>query len=89
MKDKSYRCGCSNAKAYCSMHSKIKMKVMPKRYNRINNMTFYSFLKENKKSNKEIVTRMLKRLEYNFTGLYNCIIFYDNTTNQEIFRYKP
>lgn len=78
------RCGCEAAKAYCTHHSKIKMRVMVKDEYKstYQNMTFYSFFKEENKPPLTIITKMLKRLESNFKNAYNVILFYDNQNRE-------
>lgn len=74
------KCGCNHAKAYCSLHSKIKMRIMIKNEYKSSypNVVFYSFFKQENKPQLTIIQNMLNRLERDFKNAYNVILFYDN-----------
>lgn len=74
------KCGCNVAKAYCTQHSKIKMRVMVKDEYKTSypNTVFYSFFKQENKPPLTIINNMLQRLEKDFKNAYNVILFYDN-----------
>lgn len=74
------KCGCNNAKAYCSQHSKVKMRVMVKDEYKstYKHVVFYSFFKQENKPMLTIIQNMLTRIEKDFTNAYNVILFYDN-----------
>lgn len=86
------KCACGKS-GFCSKHSKIKMAVMLKEDYKTSfknqSTVFYSFFKEEKKPQATIVIKMLQRLQKKFYKAYNCIIFYDTTTNQKIHTHKP
>ena len=50
------------------------------------NTVFYSFFKDEKKPTLSIINKMLERLKIRFNKAYNCIDFYDTTTNKLIHR---
>lgn len=71
----------------CPNCSKIKMVVGLKRkfyHLKVNDKlpTFYSFLKDDKKSDLEVISIMKKRLLHRLEGTYNTVLFYNNHTNQ-------
>lgn len=77
------KCNCTHAKAYCHIHSKIKMRFMIKDAykNTHENPVFYSYFKEEKKPAATIIINMINRLEAKFKNTYNCILFFDNQSD--------
>ena len=73
----------------CSRCSRIKMVVGLKRkfhHLKVNEKlpTFYSFLKDDKKNDSEVIAIMKKRMLHHLEGTYNIILFYNNHTNKLI-----
>ena len=73
----------------CNRCSRIKMVVGLKRdhYHLKKNgklPTFYSFLKDDKKSDSQVIEIMKKRILSSLKGTYNILLFYNNHTNQLI-----
>lgn len=83
-------CKCPQGQKFnnCSIHSKIKMRFMLKRNANIatKNTVFYNKFSYQHKSIETIIDKMIKNLEPNFRNQYNCILFYNNFTGQEIYR---
>lgn len=83
---------CPNYKnGFCKMHSRFKMVIYWKNEFKKNydSISFYSFLKNDRKPEQESINVMMKNLEPNFTNQYTNIEIYNRDTNTLVFKHKP
>jgi len=75
----------------CPIHSKYKLvfQLKPEHKTMRSSPTFYNWVYQNNKDYQVIYTGMISRLEKYFSGKYNQIQFFDQTTDVLLISVKP